>query len=217
VGSDQRLIFGLGSGRCGTKSLSSLLRSQADSCITHEGEPFLPWLADPGQLDARMQAFAQTGAAVAGDVAFFLLPYVPMIWKRDPEARFVCLQRERATCLESLIAKMQQAKTNLYQHHDGRRWRSRLPAERQLPKYDHAATMEHAIGRYYDDYYHQAQWFATDRPEHFRIFPMTDLNTTEGVEGILNFAGYPRSEQHVRIGICQNQLEVRRSDTDLRA
>lgn len=215
--SERRIVYGLGSGGCGTRSLAHLLTAQPDTRITHEGLPHLPWLANPVLLDRHLATILERRDGTVGNVAFYLLPYVPMIWKRQPKARFICLRRERTSCLGSLIAKMHRGQFNVYQHHSGRRWRAHGVTEKQFPKYDHAPSMEHAIARYYDDYYHQAEWFAQESPERFRIFALEDLNTEEGVASILDFAGFPRSEQNVTVGIRENQAPEPSPDPDLRA
>ena len=45
---NKKIIFGLGTGRCGTMSLSKLLSHQKNSIISHElgGLPWLSWKKD---------------------------------------------------------------------------------------------------------------------------------------------------------------------------
>jgi len=213
--SHKRVVYGLGSGGCGTRSLAHLLSEQPDTQVTHEGLPHLPWVADPALADRHLAMVLGRDEGTVGDAAFYLLPYVSMIWKRQPEARFICLRRERASCLQSLIGKMNRGQFNVYQHHDGRRRRAHEAVARQFPKYDHAPSMEHAIARYYDDYYHQAEWFAQDA--RFRIFDLEDLNTEGGVASILDFAGFPAGDQNVIVGIRENQAPEPSADPDLQA
>lgn len=215
--SEKRIVYGLGCGGCGTRSLAHLLSAQPDSQVTHEGLPHLPWVANPVLLERQFASVLERRDGTVGDVAFYLLPYVPMIWKRRPEVQFICLRRERTSCVQSLIAKMDRGQFNVYQHHDGRRWRAHQAVANQFPKYDHAPSMGHAIVRYYDDYYHQAEWFAQESPERFHIFDLEDMNTAEGVASILDFAGFPRSEQNVVVGIRENQAPEPSPDPDVRA
>jgi len=215
--SDRRIVYGLGSGGCGTRSLAFLLSAQPDTQVTHEGLPHLPWLANSALLDRQLAMVLERRGGTVGDAAFYTLPYVPMIWKRQPEVRFICLRRERVPCIESLIAKMDRGQFNVYQHHDGRRRRAHPAVAKQFPKYDYAPSMQHAIARYYDDYYHQAEWFAQERPDRFRIFDLEDLNTDDGVRAILDFGGFPRSEQNVIAGIRENKAPEPSPDPDLRA
>lgn len=213
--SEKRIIIGLGCGRCGTASLATLLDSQRDSHVTHEMTPHLPWLAWPDVFKRRMTDLLALPGKVVGDVAFFMLPYTPFLWRDYPEARTICLRRERASCIASLVAKMKSIKGNYYQHHNGTQQQHRPGAEMQLPKYEHCPSMKAAITHYYDDYYHQAEWFAGERPDHFHIFPLEMLNTSEGVMEILDFAGYARSAQHVLTGIRLNAGQERNTDPDL--
>ena len=38
-----RIVLGIGTGRCATASLATLLNEQEDSSVSHEVRPLLPW------------------------------------------------------------------------------------------------------------------------------------------------------------------------------
>ncbi len=122
-----QLVIGLGTGRCGTVTLSQVLRSQQGCArtFTHEQHPVLPWSpasdAEAARLaTARVRAllqrrlqFAAPGAApesqpavpLVGDVASFYLPYVRLFLALEPGAKFVVLQRPREEVVSSFLTK----------------------------------------------------------------------------------------------------------------
>jgi len=54
AGMESRIILGIGSGRCGTRSLADVLNRQPGCRVTHEERPLLAWDAD--QLGERLRA-----------------------------------------------------------------------------------------------------------------------------------------------------------------
>lgn len=59
---EQKIILGMGSGRCGTFSLPRLLGMQPECVSTHEEPPLLPWRREPGErvIRARFARFRRT-------------------------------------------------------------------------------------------------------------------------------------------------------------
>jgi len=121
-----QLVIGLGTGRSGTTTLSAVLRGQkgTKSTFTHELHPLLPWAANASQLRVLAQQRVndllrrapgwQPGQAnpqpwrlppLVGDVASFYLPYVRPVLALEPGAKFVVVQRSRASVVASFLAK----------------------------------------------------------------------------------------------------------------
>ncbi len=94
-----RLILGVGTGRCGTLSLSRLLNRQPGLRVTHERQPYLPWKCESPRdlIAARLNALRadNAGSAIAGDVAFYYLNYLPDALELDDRLRVVCLRRPK--------------------------------------------------------------------------------------------------------------------------
>jgi len=103
--------------------------------------------------------------------------------------RFICLKRDREKTVESFETYLPDI--NVWTDEDSEHWDSerfsRNRAWYQWPKY-HLPRKE-AIGAYWDEYYHKAEFWANKHPECFRIFKTEDLNTEAGVTSILNHAG----------------------------
>ncbi|MCF1709747.1 hypothetical protein L0V05_13075 [Tabrizicola sp. J26] len=129
------VVFGLGSGRCGTKSLAALLNAQPGTVCFHEANPSaMAWAgaedtvfsllrdfrailddderaitvdrASPDRTEPLKRLHALPRVEVIGDVGIYYLPYVTQILSRFPEARFPCLQRDRTEVIKSYVRKL---------------------------------------------------------------------------------------------------------------
>lgn len=153
-----KLVFGMGSGRCGTVTLAQLLQ------VTHEAVP-LPWDADPIRLAHAVRSAVRNG----GDVGMTWLRFVRFLIPRFPKARFVCLKREKEATCKSWRANLGD-RTRLFfpvlYEHEGRiHWGNTFPPQfEDLP-------IELALSAFYDLYYQMADTLARDFPDRFRIYP----------------------------------------------
>ena len=92
------VIFGLGTGRCGTTSLSKLLNSQDNSLVGHELFPILPWNTNKSVFEFKFhQLNHQTHAYdVVGDVGMYYLPYVTSLlysFQNTHNVKFIIMER----------------------------------------------------------------------------------------------------------------------------
>lgn len=185
------LVIGLGSGRCGTVSLAKLLSQQRGVEVSHERLEYN--LAAAGSEELVLTFLRQLtegrgvrpGARCVGDVFSAYLYYVEVIAEALPEARFVCLRRDRAATVTSFVKKVHPA--NHWMAHDGVKWMSD-PWDRCFPNFA-ADSIEDAVGAYWDDYYSRAADFMGRMPERFGIFELHELNDPSGQSRILDFAG----------------------------
>ena len=204
--SPSRLVIGLGTGRCGTVSLSRLLNRQPNWRIFHEAVAgAVGWSGSGDLLEARMANWLQPPHfQVVGDVASYYLPYCRRILQMHPETRFLCLERPREQVIESFMRKT--PGTNHWQPHDGQgKWRLCSTYDKNFPKYPDAGDKRKAIGAYWDEYQHEATILERELPECFRIFPTSALNEDQGVQNILDFAQLPKDQQRREIGIHRNR------------
>lgn len=130
------IIIGLGSGRSGTSSLSSLLNSQEQSVCFHELNPScMAWAGTPGPVFGMLREFQQIieggprdrltidlslpnrdepisrllglkQVTTIGEVGSYYLPYVEAILAEYPEVIFPCLRRDKAETIRSFLDKM---------------------------------------------------------------------------------------------------------------
>lgn len=202
---DKKLIIGLGTGRCGTMSLSLLLSRQPDTVVTHERDPHLGWCFDAGALRYKLTQILSDDAAAVGDVAFYYLPYIEAILSRLPAAKFVVLQRSRVQTIRSYQEWVPEH--NHWVWHDGTAWQL-SHWDYCYPKYE-ASSREEALGRFWDDYYDTVDGLCRRYPEAIRLFLMDELNSSTGVRRILDFCGL--DDPQLTVGIRSNQSQLQPS------
>ncbi len=204
----RQLIFGLGTGRCGTMSLARVLSTLEGFSMLHEGrsecggvvvcpegerashrvDGNLPWNADRGACRARVDALLQLPGAVVGDTAFYYLPYVEWLARQyGAAAAFVCLRRERAATVQSFLEFT--PGRNHWMAHDGSRWSLDEQWDDAFPTFE-CDSKRAAIERYWDEYYAVAEGLARRIPR-FRIFDVEDLDTNGGWAAVFEFLGRP--------------------------
>lgn len=218
----KRIVIGLGTGRCGTLSLASLLDGQVSACVSHEGTPLdqggqawrrhawmhLPWEPDADRFEAVASAIESYPGRFVGDVGFYYLPYVEMLIDRFPNVRFVCLKRNRSQVLRSYMAKTRLRNPWSDESHRGRHaagdwWRC-------YPQY--ALPKEAALNRYYTHYYRRASELRRKHPGRFRIWRVDSaLNTRAGQIDVLQHVGLRKQRTMVfHVGVQVNRLLTRR-------
>ena len=128
------IIIGLGSGRCGTRSLASLLNAQADTVCFHEVNPScMAWTGTERTVLSMLEEFRAVLAGgprqitvdlatrrraeplprlrslevvrAIGDVASYYLPYAPML-AGMPDVRMPVLRRDKDATIASFIQVM---------------------------------------------------------------------------------------------------------------
>ena len=178
------MIIGLGTGRCGTKSLSKLLR------VPHERGGPLPWKKDIALLEARYKGLRKYN----GDVGFYYLPYVELL-HANFKCRFVCLMREIDETIDSYM-RWTEGYDLWRKHHDQK---TNVKWDKAYPKYDLKSKRE-AIQSYWVEYYKIAEYYHRNW-SNFQIFPMSNLNTLTGCMKIMEFA---RVHHKPVVGIREN-------------
>eukprot|EP01102_Stenamoeba_stenopodia_P007242 TRINITY_DN2018_c0_g1_i1.p1 TRINITY_DN2018_c0_g1~~TRINITY_DN2018_c0_g1_i1.p1 ORF type:complete len:262 (+),score=50.11 TRINITY_DN2018_c0_g1_i1:112-786(+) len=153
---DRQLIFGIGTGRCGTMSLHKLLSLQPNTTVTHEMSPHFPWNATRCERQVKVASWTEIllrrPKQFMGDIASWYLPYVTEILELYPRTKILCLKRDKDSVVESFARRADQ-----YNH-----WQDASVIEASalnlrwntlFPHYNDAVDREEAIGRYWDDYY----------------------------------------------------------------
>lgn len=179
----RRVLIGLGTGRCGTLSLSMLLNSQPHAHVTHEAFKYrLDWYADSDSIRTKLGAILERSGHLVGDVHSTWLPHVRVILEHVPECRLICLKRPRQEVISSFVAWVGTDNHWQAEAHAGK-W---SPC---YPKYACLGSREAAIGVYWDDYYDEIARLRGEFPGSLQVFATQDLNTQEGVSRLLAFAG----------------------------
>lgn len=164
----------MGSGRCGTASLANLLNKQADADVTHESCP-LPWDFDSEIWEVMSNRLLSRKASIVGDVGYYWINYIERLLKKVPEAKFICLKRDRQEVIESMWNF-----TRGLNVHPTDDW------FRMYPRYD--AHPKDAVGLMWDDYYKIAELWQEKYPDAFLIMDMdVALNTKDGMKQMFKF------------------------------
>lgn len=188
------LIVGLGTGRCGTQSLSGFLSSQPGMTVLHEGtidgrDNPLRWEGDHERVRRWIDTLPELldRPSYCGDVGMYYLPYCEFLIAHRPDIRFVCMERDRAAVVESFLRHTRGRHPWL--RHDGRRWRIDPVWDASYPKFDEPDKAE-AVGLYWDLYHAEVNRLVVLHPDRVRRFSMESLNSREGMNEILDFIGY---------------------------
>jgi hypothetical protein len=143
---------------------------------------------------------------IAADVALWNLPYVTAIMGELPDTKFICLERNKEAVVKSFMHKTAKNRNHWTrtdsQYWDEEKWfrEKRCPYRNCYPRFD--ADKEEALGLYWDYYHMIAKRYQEAFPDYFRIFPLEYLNSRDGCESILYFAGY--EEMTIKVGIHKN-------------
>ena len=170
VMSKKQLIIGLGTGRCGTVSLSKLLKRQNIN-TTHETK-ILPWEFDKKMIDNLLNSITNRVNNMVSDVAFYYLPYVPYIIEKYPNTKFVCFKRDKKQTIESYVIKFKDR--NHLSLNLNNNYRKSKNWDHAYPKYDQF-DKKTALGLYWNDYYTIAESYQLKYKDNFKIFNMIDV------------------------------------------
>ena len=204
----KKLVFGLGTGRCGSASLASLMSLQKNTHASHELFPILPWEHDLPLLTRKWEQLDHQSHLfdVVFDSGSYYFPYVPVLWNswhqhdyaRDRyDLRFVCLRRDKSETIKSYLTKFSKQNNNPLQNHNDPNLHTD-EWDLSFPKYD-GISLRQALSKYYDTYYATCQFWESKYTENFKVFNTACLNSEVGVKSILEFIGI--EEPNVVTGI----------------
>jgi len=188
----QGLVLGIGTGRCGSTTLTRLLSLQPGAYISHEHAPLLPWKPCPQRYHFHRERFIALlkMRQYAGDVAHWWLPYLESIFQDFPDTRVICLKRDQQETVRSfeLIKGEGLAGVNHWSAHDGKQWRRNL-WDQCYPDYD-VKSRKLALMLYWDEYYAIVPEMQKERPGQIRVFDPIQMDSESGQKEILDFCGF---------------------------
>jgi hypothetical protein len=219
------IVFGLGTGRCGTQGLVNVFNTLVKEEIIsgevtmHREGSKIPWeksYAPPPQaadlLSDLMFSEIEDSKGIYGDVASYHLPYVPyyMDYYANSNVRFIALQRDREETIDSYMHWTPD--TNSWMDHDNSLW-SPWHWDKSYPSYNYASSKREALGLFYEDYYSRCEMYSNDN-ENFQVFPMDEtLNTIDGLCKLLEFIDvYPANVFKLQKNISEYNPEDYRAD-----
>ena len=211
----KQMIFGLGTGRCGTVSLKELLGLQNGFTATHE-VVISPWQFSKAHIDTTIVSMQNRPVgSTACDVSFWHLPYVLYILDKHPNSKFVCLKRDMQSTVNSYMKKTGPnvaAKLKARNHWtardsiywDNRLWRLDPIYDICYPKYN--LPKVDAITQYWLDYYALAEEYAAAFKDNFILFKTEDvLNDKEVQSNLLAFLDVPLANRTINTNINENR------------
>ena len=200
---NKKLIIVLGTGRCGTKSIVSVLNNQPGFRITHELRR-LKWMVNISDLKTSINMMMDRECVYTGDAAFWYLNYVPFIKDEYPNTFFICLRRDRDETVDSYMRK-----TPIINHWTSQESEHYKEAEWNIywspcyPHYD--LTKKEAIYLFWDKYYEKAARFEKEIC-NFRIVEMNDvLNTEDNQAELIHWLGVPYADVRLLINCRLNK------------
>ena len=198
-------LLGLGTGRCGTKSLSRLFNAQPGVRATHEARPLQPWSpseAHEAPIDraARLVAEMPRDKRIYVDVALYLLPYAGLLLKHFSTAKAIVLERDRDEVVLSYQRSMAvyKKRRGLKANHWSKD-RSGLNDVKFDPCYPKFPTTDLAegIGLYWDEYHRRIGELRRRFPNRVRVWRTEDLNDPDQVIQMLTFAGVDTANRRI--------------------
>lgn len=191
-----RMIFGLGTGRCGTWTLSKVFAAQPDVGSLHENVP-LPWQRDKGLFAKRiLDLVINIEDPIVASVSYVWINYIGLIMGTIKDPRCICLKRDQDEVVESFMAHS--PNNNHWTDPESPHWSitkdTHTNLSYQWPKYD--LPKREAIAAYWKEYYAKADYLANNYPDNFAIFQMQEvLNDWPTQARMLEFAGIPAHKQ----------------------
>ncbi|MCB1782007.1 MAG: hypothetical protein KDJ34_18345 [Candidatus Competibacteraceae bacterium] len=172
----------------------------------------------------RLQTMNQV--RILGDIAFYYLRYIDDLLSITDNIRFICIRRDKQETVESWLEKSSMHRwrslwiadwfkslitrtpfhrsKNFWQEHDGTEYQPDPVWDKTFPKFE-AVSKREAIEKYWDYYYAEAEQLATQHPEHFRIFDISEMSHPAGQKNILGFIGIPKHEMVLRDKFHEHQ------------
>lgn len=169
----KQLIIGIGTGRCGTLSLCTLLNRHEECCVSHELRP-LPNIENepPEKILAKFQGIIdRSERPICGDIAFFHLWYLTDILDHFDLAKVIVLKRHKEPTIQSYLNKIKEwpgkKPVNHWAGIDREKF-SDSEFDQCFPKYKTADPAE-GIARYYDTYYEIVESLMSIYPLRMRL------------------------------------------------
>ena len=192
---NKQLIISIGTGRCGSVSLSKFLSAQDNVSVLHEGRldthkirKLIKWENDEDNLFEWLEFLLSLDEhKFVGDTGMYFLPYIEQIIDKYPEVKIIVMERNKEEVVKSYIKKTKGR--NHWFNHDGKEWEKDDKWDPCYPKYD-VHNKEEALENYWEDYKNQTDNLILKFPEKIKKWTIQALNTTSGKNEILNFLNY---------------------------
>ncbi len=192
---NKQLIISIGTGRCGSVSLSKFLSAQEYVSVLHEGRldshkirKLIKWGNDEDNLFEWLEFLLSLDEnKFVGDTGMYYLPYIEQIIDKYPQVKIIVMERDKGEVVKSYIKKT--IGRNHWFDHDGKEWDKDDKWDPCYPKYD-IINKEKALEKYWEDYKNQTNNLILKFPDKIKKWTIQSLNTLNGKNEILNFLNY---------------------------
>ena len=192
---NKQLIISIGTGRCGSVSLSKFLSAQEYVSVLHEGRldshkirKLIKWENDEDNLFEWLEFLLSLDEnKFVGDTGMYYLPYIEQIIDKYPQVKIIVMERDKEEVVKSYIKKT--TGRNHWFDHDGKEWDKDDKWDPCYPKYD-ISNKEKALEKYWEDYKSQTDNLILKFPDKIKKWTIQSLNTLNGKNEILNFLNY---------------------------
>ena len=192
----KQLIISIGTGRCGSVSLSKFLSAQESINVLHEGRldshnirRLIKWEDDEIKLfkwlDFLLELDNQN--TYIGDTGMYFLPYIEKIIDKYPEVKIIVMERDKNEVVKSYLKKT--SGRNHWFKHNGQKWDLDNKWDPCYPKYE-IKDKEKALEKYWEEYKKQTDILIKKYPDNIRKWTTKSLNTDEGKNQILDYLNF---------------------------
>ncbi len=203
TGRDRRYVFVLGSGRCGTMSLASMLSMQEGVMVSHERLSHrVTWEASETVMREMIaELHDRTTHEIVGDSGFYWLNYVSL-WLDllgSDRVRFPVLKRPMTETVSSYLRW-----TGERDH-----WSDESPKpcpwDSCYPSYPNRIPKTVRVARFWKQYYSKVIELEKRFPHNVRIFSIRQMNTEAGRRRILKWCGVKPTRPPLAIHVNRNR------------
>ena len=192
--SDTKLVFGLGTGRSGSTSLTSILQKIPKSYVSHECPSRIWWGGDEETVKWHLERMKLISGSfsICDDVSHWWLPYSRFLLNSIPNAVFLAVKRSKDQTVQSFVRLNggdRKGSINHWSDHDGTFYR-KTKWFNTYPKYKFA-SMTDCLAAYWEDYYDQCEVLSREFPNRFAVIPIEELNEKSQVNYYLKKLGIP--------------------------
>lgn len=173
-------VFGLGTGRSGSTSLTEGLSKINNTYFSHEHPSIVPWQHGEEIVEWHIKRMKSLSAhySLVGDVSHWWLPYVKYILSIHPNSFFIITKRDRSATVGSFL-KIKggggKGSINHWVKHNGTFFKKNF-WDICYPKFSHHLNLEGSLNMYWDEYYREALRLQKLFPKNVLIIEIEDPN-----------------------------------------
>lgn len=220
----KQIVIGLGTGRCGTKTLSYLLNHQPWFHIRHECTPILPYEQDYQKLENKLQYIGDRCRRnkVYGDVSFYYLWYAEYLLFQYDDLKILCVERNNEDVVNSYYKKVtkkvphstEPLYKNFWQDDNGR---YKSDWDKAYPKFSRKYILREAIEKYCEFYKKWCREIVEKYSDRFFIFDVEVMNSITGQDKIYEFLCIPKDDRkYFQVKVRDRWGEVRNKELEIK-